>query len=92
MRVARLLAVCALAGCSPAGLASPDGQLFCAFQTDGGGAAVADLLDAGAASLSPAAAPAALLATGAAKADLDAACAAAAPPAAPAAIPAAPAQ
>jgi hypothetical protein len=80
MRVAILTAVMSggLSACSAAMLASPSGQLFCALQTDGGGSVVVGLIDAEASALLPGAAPVAVLAAGAAQADLDAACAAAA--------------
>ena len=57
---------------------TPAGQLFCSIQTAGGGAFVAGLVDAEASAIAPAAAPVAVIATGATKAAVDAACAAAA--------------
>ncbi|HTI81716.1 MAG TPA: hypothetical protein VL614_14810 [Acetobacteraceae bacterium] len=87
-----------LAGCSnssiTSALSSPAGQLFCAIQTNGGGTAVVGLLDAQASAAAPTLAPVAIIATGAAKAQVDADCAAAgtggiavSPPANPATVP-----
>ena len=85
-----------VSGCSQAqvntALATPQGQLFCAVQTGGGGAVVVALVDASASAVAPAAAPVAVIATGATKAVVDADCAAAggiavSPPANPAAAP-----
>jgi hypothetical protein len=94
-----------LAACTPAqnaqvqtALASPAGQLFCAIQVGGGGTIVVGLINAEATAAVPGAAPVAILATGAAKAQVDADCAAAgksaggtglavSPPANPAVVP-----
>lgn len=68
-------------GATPAGqnaLASAPGQLFCSIQTAGGGSFLAALVDAEASALAPAAAPIAVLATNALKADVDDDCAQAA--------------
>ena len=54
---------------------TPEWELFCAVQLAGGGAIVAALIDAQAAATAPAAAPVAIIATGAAKSFVDAACA-----------------
>lgn len=59
-------------------LASPAGQLFCAVQTGGGGTIVVGLINAEITGASPAAAPVAILATGATKQFVDGACASAA--------------
>lgn len=59
-------------------LAMPPGQLFCAFQLAGGGQMVAGLLDAAASAAGPEAGVAAVIATGATKAQVDADCQAAA--------------
>ena len=94
----RLALFCLLgaAGCSHAqvetALATPQGQLFCAVQVNGGGAVVVALIDAEASAATPSAAPIAVIATGLAKAVVDADCAAAggiavSPPANPAAAP-----
>ena len=87
------VAVLALAGCTPAqqqqaakSLASPPGQLFCAFQLTGGGAMVAGIVSTAATTAATAAVPGAgaaagpviALATDATKADVDQTCAAAA--------------
>lgn len=91
-----VLALLALGGCSASqvttALSSPTGQLFCAVQTGGGGAIVVGLIDAEATAASPAAAPIAVLATGAAKATVDSYCAqaggvAVSPPTNPATVP-----
>lgn len=73
-------------------LATPTGALFCAVQTQGGGAMIVTLIDAEASAAAPAGAPVAILATGLAKAKVDADCAAAggipvAPPATAAVVP-----
>src|SRR5271170_7148265 len=90
------LMVLGLAACSQSQLTSaatsPTGQLFCAIQTQGGGAIVAGMVQAEAGALAPGAAPLVILATGAAKATVDGICAAAggiavSPPANPAAAP-----
>lgn len=82
-----------------ANAANTAGQLFCAIQTNGGGMIVAGLIDAWASAQLGPAAPIAVIATGASKADVDALCAQAAkntggtggipvsPPANPAAAP-----
>ena len=91
-----LLGLLGMAACSASqvttALSSPTGQLFCAIQTGGGGAVVVGLIDAEATAVSPAAAPIAVLATGAAKSVVDGYCAqaggiAVSPPANPAAAP-----
>jgi hypothetical protein len=85
-----------LGACSSAQLqtaaSTPTGQLFCAVQTNGGGALVVAAIDAQASALAPAAAPVAVIATGATKAFVDSVCAKAggipvSPPANPAAAP-----
>jgi hypothetical protein len=90
--------VAALSGCGitqaqiQAAAASPAGQLFCAIQTNGGGALVVGLIDAEASAISPASEPVAVIATGATKTYVDNACAAAggiavSPPANPSSAP-----
>lgn len=69
--------VLGLGGCTAAQLATPQGQLFCAVQTQGGGTIVAGLVDATATTASQVAAPLVVIATGATKAFVDAACGAA---------------
>lgn len=82
----------ALPACSSAQLASPAGQLFCAIQTGGGGTVVVGLINAVVAGGAPAAAPLAIIATGASEDFVNKACAAAkgvpvSPPADPASAP-----
>jgi hypothetical protein len=82
-----LLLLLPLAGCGTpaqqsAALATPAGQLFCRVQQAGGGAVVVAVVNAAAAGASGPAAgavgPLSVIATGAAKADVDASCQAAA--------------
>lgn len=73
-------------------LSTPAGQLFCAVQVTGGGTIVAGLINAEVAGAAAAAAPLAIVATGATKAYVDAAClkaggVAVSPPPNPAAAP-----
>src|ERR1039457_3903366 len=76
-----LLAVTACSGTQiTTALSSPNGQLFCAVQTGGGGAIVVGIINAEAtvangAMGAPEATPLAVIATGAAKATVDAECA-----------------
>ena len=76
-----IFAALLLAGCTQAqintAMQTPTGALFCAIQTNGGGAMVVTLLDAEASSAVPGAAPVAIIATGLTKAKVDADCAAA---------------
>ena len=91
--IAGVALVAGLAACSPAqqqqaakALASPPGQLFCAFQMEGGGTMVAGIVGTAATAAATAAVPGAgalsapiiALATNAAKADVDSTCAGAA--------------
>lgn len=80
-RILTLAAILGLAACTPGQIqtaaSTPAGQLFCAVQTNGGGAMTVALINAEASASAPAAAPVAILATGMAKAYVDAACAAA---------------
>jgi hypothetical protein len=79
-----------IAACSSGITTAQAGQLFCAVQTNGGGALVVGLIDAAASGT--AAGPVAVVATGLAKSVVDGYCAqaggiAVSPPAAPAAAP-----
>lgn len=80
--IASAIALYALTACSLPANAPPvvtnaanaAGQLFCAIQVNGGGTIVAGLIDAYASARLGPAAPIAVIATGATKADVDALC------------------